>query len=370
MSNALTLIMDDINAARDDFMALLCDKSISFEREAGFAIQVLSNSDYALGVATNNRQSVINAVKNIAAIGISLNPAKKQAYLVPRRAAAGMPPAICLDISYMGLLDLAVASGSVMWGVAELVHEKDVYKRNGLGKEPTHEFEPFSKQRGPIIGVYVAVKLHNGDFLTTTMDIDEVFSIRERSEAWKSFVAKKIKSCPWSTDEGEMIKKTVIKRAYKMWPKTERMDTAIHHLNTDGGEGLVDINAKPDNWIDVAPIIAQALQTKTDALALAYWREHGPLLVDQPKDYAKLKDAVKTHRAKMAADNANRTVDMPKAAPVVSDALDGLMADMEAAADCGMDALNEAWGSLSKATQARLQPHRDALDARASGVAA
>jgi recombination protein RecT len=38
----------------------------------------------------------------VAAIGITLNPASKLAYLVPRD---GM---VCLDISYMGLLHRAV----------------------------------------------------------------------------------------------------------------------------------------------------------------------------------------------------------------------------------------------------------------------
>ncbi|WP_449406058.1 recombinase RecT [Massilia phosphatilytica] len=237
MSNALTLITGEINAIKDDFMTLLSDRSIKFEQEAGFAVQILGGNDFALSVATSNRASVINAVKNIAAIGISLNPAKKQAYLVPRRV--GQQQAICLDISYMGLMDLAMATGSIKWAQAELVRANDGFSRGRFDEPPTHTFNPFSKDRGEIIGVYVVVKTADGDYLTHTMEIGEVYDIRDRSEAWKSYVAKKIKSCPWVTDAGEMIKKTCVKQAYKYWPKTERLETAIHHLNTDGGEGLV-----------------------------------------------------------------------------------------------------------------------------------
>lgn len=234
MSNDVAVIQEEIYAVQGGFEAVLVDKSINFEREAQFALQSLSGNEYALKIAISNRQSVINAVTNIAAIGISLNPAKKQAYLVPRDGR------ICLDISYMGLLDLAIASGAIRWGQAELVYEADTFILNGVDKEPTHQRQPFKKDRGPLVGVYVVVKTAGGDYLTDTMSIDEVFAIRDRSSAWKAWINKQ-KKCPWVTDEGEMVKKTVIKRASKLWPKCERLGNALHYLNTEGGEGLDDI---------------------------------------------------------------------------------------------------------------------------------
>lgn len=228
--NALTVISEDIYATREAFDNVLSDRSINFEREAGFAVQLLSANNYALTTAMGNRQSVVNAVTNIAAIGISLNPAKKQAYLVPRDGK------ICLDISYMGLMDLAMAAGSVKWAQAALVYAADSFALNGYDKPPAHSFNPFGKERGEIVGVYVVVKTADGEYLTHTMTIADVYAIRDRSTAWKSG-----KPCPWRTDEGEMIKKTCVKQAYKYWPKTERLETAIHHLNTEGGEGLADI---------------------------------------------------------------------------------------------------------------------------------
>lgn len=230
MSNQLAIVEQDIWSVQDQFNRV-CGGQLNFEREAGFAIQVLTGNDYALRIATENRQSVINAVTNIAAIGISLNPAKRQAYLVPRDGK------ICLDISYMGLLDLAIQSGSILWGKSELVYEVDSFELNGFDRPPTHTRKPFAKERGAIVGAYVVVKTRDGDYLTDCMSLEEVYDIRDRSSAWKAWVNKQ-KKCPWVTDEGEMIKKTVIKRAYKTWPKTDRLDQAIHHLNTEAGEGI------------------------------------------------------------------------------------------------------------------------------------
>ncbi len=303
MSNALAIITGAINEARDDFSRVLVDRSISFERESGFAIQILQNNDFAMKIAMAHKPSLLAAVTNIAAIGISLNPARKQAYLVPRGGK------ICLDISYIGLLDIAVASGSIMWGQAELVHENDAFRKVGMDKQPNHEFEPFGKSRGPIVGVYVVVKLHNGDYLTTTMAIDDVYSIRDRSESWK-----RNGQGPWKTDEGEMIKKTVIRRAYKMWPKTVRLDDAMAQLDKNG-DRLVDVNEKPGDWTDVEPLIAAALLTKTDAEALKFWKENNGQVANQKNDHKRLKDAVAVHRKALLDRGDANTIDMEPAAP-------------------------------------------------------
>jgi recombination protein RecT len=251
MSNALQVIVDDIYGVREQFERVLVDRNISFEREAGFAIQVIQNNSYLEGIAKGNRQSLVDAVTNVAAIGISLNPAKKQAYLVPRDGR------VCLDVSYIGLLDLAVECGAIAWAKAAVVHEKDVFGLEGYDKPPVHRFNPFAKDRGEIVGVYVVVKTPSGDYLTDTMSLDEVNAIRDRSSAWKAWITKK-KSCPWVTDYSEMAKKTVVKRAAKYWPRGAngaRIDQAIHHLNTDGNEGLADIQQGP--VVDATPTYPQ-----------------------------------------------------------------------------------------------------------------
>jgi recombination protein RecT len=241
MSNATDLVVADIYSTQEAFKASN-GGGLNFEAEAGFAVQTLMGNDYAMGIAQQNRQSVINAITNIAAIGISLNPAKKQAYLVPRDRK------ICLDISYMGLMDLAMQAGSIRWAQCALVYAGDDFQLNGLDKQPVHKFNPFAADRGGLVGVYAVVKTCDGDYLTHTMDIASVYDIRDRSSAWKAWTEKK-KKCPWVTDEGEMVRKTCIKQAYKYWPKGEksdRLENAIHYLNEQAGEGLHKESEQPN----------------------------------------------------------------------------------------------------------------------------
>jgi recombination protein RecT len=306
MSN-IAVIQGDIYGVQSQFNAVLVDKSINFEREAGFAIQLLETNDYALRIATGNRQSVINAITNIAAIGISLNPAKKQAYLVPRDGK------ICLDISWMGLIDLAVQDGACKWAKAELVYATDAFTLNGAGVAPTHSYNPFAKDRGEIVGAYCVAKLSDGDFLTECMSADEINSIRDRSSAWKAWIDKQ-KKCPWVTDYGEMARKTVVKRASKYWASSgsDRLQQAIHHLNVDGEEGLASINEKPVSTFDVIAACELVAACKTVEALQAVWKEQGAKAVAN-KDkggHAALKNAVLERKGEIEKE---LTVDMEQA---------------------------------------------------------
>ena len=230
MSNDLQVVTGDIYGVRESFNAVLSEPSINFDREASFALQVLQGNEFTLSTAIKNRQSLVDAITNVAAIGISLNPAKKQAYLVPRKGK------ICLDISYIGLIDMAVDSGSVQWAQAEVVYANDGFSLNGLDRPPTHTHNPFSKDRGEMVGVYVVAKTKTGDYLTETMTKEEIDSIMARSESVKSG-----KASPWKTDYNEMARKTVVKRAAKYWPRAmsdNRLSRAIEYLNTANEEGI------------------------------------------------------------------------------------------------------------------------------------
>lgn len=222
-----------IEAVQPEFKVLAQHhNSVQWEAEANYAVQQLYKSDFAAKTAVRNPVSVQNAVRNIAAIGLTLNPALKYAYLVPRDGQ------ICLDVSYMGLMHLAQDTGSVVWAQCKLVHQNDNYTNRGATVEPEHTYSAFS-DRGPILGAYCVVKLADGDFMTHEMPIGDIYAIRDRSMAWKSFKAGKAKSGgPWHTDEKEMIKKTVVKQASKYWPKVERMQEAVEMINQESGEGI------------------------------------------------------------------------------------------------------------------------------------
>lgn len=201
------------------FVGAVTDQSVTWAKESQFAIQYFQRNDYLAKTALSNPTSAQNAIINVAAIGITLNPASKLAYLVPRD---GM---VCLDISYMGLLHLAQSTGSIKWGQCKLVYSNDTYESNGLDTAPTHKYNAFG-DRGAVVGGYCTVKTPDGDYLTEEMSLAEIKATEATSKA---------KNGPWKNFWEEMARKTIVKRASKYWPRAERLDNAIHVINEDEG---------------------------------------------------------------------------------------------------------------------------------------
>jgi len=212
--------------------------TLDFAQECEFARQLLMRNEYTLNAARLNPDSLHTAISNVAAIGITLNPAQKFAYLVPRKVNKEMQ--ICLDISYRGLTKLATDTGIIKALKAELVYANDTFKYHGFHEKPVFKADAFG-DRGGIIGVYAMALMVDGSVLVETMTIDEVNKIRDDSEAYKSAKSKggwSLDNNVWVKFYGEMIKKTCIKRAHKTLPTshgTEILGKAIDVINEHEG---------------------------------------------------------------------------------------------------------------------------------------
>ena len=73
-----------VNQQEETFLSNVVDEKVTFAAESQFAVQALQGNKFLYDTAYKNSESLRNAIINVAAIGISLNPANKHAYLVPR----------------------------------------------------------------------------------------------------------------------------------------------------------------------------------------------------------------------------------------------------------------------------------------------
>lgn len=212
-------ITDVVDGMKLDFEQRIAAASpVQYAQEAHFALQQLASNAYLLGIAQNNPDSLRAALLNVAATGLSLNPVKKQAYLIPRNKA------VVLDISYMGILHVAQMSGAIEWGQARIVRAGHTFRLTGINQAPVHEYNPFENDdaAGAIVGAYAVVKLPSGDFLTHCLNMDALLRIRSRSESFKGG-----KNSPWLTDPEPMMKKSAVRGLAPYMPYREAMAQAM-----------------------------------------------------------------------------------------------------------------------------------------------
>lgn len=226
------ITVDSFTPIRERFIKLTNEET--FLKEASFAMQHIQKNPYLLKCS---HSSIQMAVLNISQIGITVNPALKLAYLVPRKINDVLE--CCLEIGYMGLSKLVTDTGSATNIYAHVVYENDEFEQI-LGTEPEIKHKPKLSGRGKLIGVYCVAVLHNSSKQVEVMSYDEVIAIRNESESYKAYKKKKDKgewaSSIWVDDETEMFRKTVIKRAVKYLPKTEqyhKLAKAIELLDQD-----------------------------------------------------------------------------------------------------------------------------------------
>ena len=219
-------VLGDETASADLFSAL--PAHIPPERfKRNFVNALMQNPD----MLKYEPRLVYREVSKSAALGLLLDPQLGECYIVPvwnGKAGRAEPQ---LRVGYRGIIKLARQSGEISSIYAHEVHENDEFVcKLGTDKQLVHEPNPFG-ERGRIVGYYAVAKFKDGDTDFEPMTVEQIHAIREKSDGWRAFKAGKIKSTPWSTDESEMAKKTVIKRLLKRVPQSPDLTTALNLEN-------------------------------------------------------------------------------------------------------------------------------------------
>jgi recombination protein RecT len=245
-----SFLADLIMPIKENFLKVSDNET--WVKEGAYATQALMANSYLLEVAKENQQSLKNAIFNLALIGITLNPVKQLAFLVPRKVMGKRM--VCLDISYRGLAGIAMDSGSVKHitpyivytfddyfsyevvdGVAHTKHKKSMSPPEDFIKNMSGTFWKY------LLCGYLSAILHDGTVITT-----------EPHPKWKLEKAMKTSKTvsddtPWRTHPDEMCMKTLVKHASKLMPQTDRLSQAVAILNEHEG---IDTEPKQESKLE------------------------------------------------------------------------------------------------------------------------
>jgi len=191
-------------------------------KELGFAAQIISKSPTLQKCGVT---SVIDSVVNASRVGITLNPALRLAYLVPRKSIA------TLEISYMGLITILKKSGGCKYIEAFIVYQDEAFQYNPADGTLSHTIyyastEAEQKQR-KIIGCYSRAVLLSNEVVFCFMPMWEIEKVKKFSEGSDS------KWSAWQNWEEEMIKKSVIKRHFKTLVSNAEITEVVEALRIE-----------------------------------------------------------------------------------------------------------------------------------------
>ena len=165
------------------------------------------------------KTSFLAAVSQIASLGLEPG-VLGNCYLLPFDNYKKKTTECQLIIGYRGMIDLIFRSGKVATIQAHTVDEKDEFSFN-YGRKPDIYHVPSREQSGNIIYVYAAVTFKDESFQFVVMTMDEVNKIKACSKGANNV------SHPWNTWAEEMMKKTALKRLFKLVPISIEVSQAI-----------------------------------------------------------------------------------------------------------------------------------------------
>lgn len=204
-----------------------------FVRTAQTAISLTRNIE-----KVKNPQSLLAACTKAAADGLILD-GREAALVVDHNGEVQYRPMM------RGLLKLAYNTGMVKSISVQIVCENDEFEYI-LGDEERifHKID-FKQKRGEAYAVYAVAHMNDGAVMREVMTVEQINKIRDRSDAYKAFKAKKIKSTPWHTDWEEMARKTVFRRLSKYLPSSTERDTFHQAVERIDDDYTFDIDAEP-----------------------------------------------------------------------------------------------------------------------------
>ena len=198
-----------------EFNKVRLNENQNWRVEMFYALEAIEQSDQ---LQRCEPHTIGRCIIDVGTLGLSLSPAKKEAYLIPYRIKVGPGRHVdqcSLSISYMGMEQIAYRTGFVSLIQTVLVREGDVFEMwtDDKGRHVRHQE---LSDGGRVTHAYTMVKLSSGETFIEKMTRRELDACREAA------ANKNGGKIPWTWQgefRGEMYKKACLRRAWKHIPR-------------------------------------------------------------------------------------------------------------------------------------------------------
>jgi len=213
-----------------------------FRQECAFAILAMEENDKLSEVLSTIPEVIVKAM----AIGLTLNPAMKEAALVTRWSKSRKQTVAGFEPMYPALIKLASRSANFVDVTANVVYENDHFEAS-LGEIHTPiVHRPAMKDRGEIIAAYALMTYPNGMRKAEFVDMDDLVKI-EKLKAGGD------RNSTYTNWKDQMYRKIALRRLLKYIPKENTPATRALVAAIDADEKLFDFDRLPESKVPAAP---------------------------------------------------------------------------------------------------------------------
>jgi recombination protein RecT len=212
-----------------DRLAAVLPKHLPVDRFVRAALIAIAKPEmHKITTTARGRASIYEAILKAAGAGLLLDG--REAALAPfsNKESDGWVDVAQYMPMVAGILKLARNSGEISAIYCNAVYSNDLFRLSFVAEGCPIVHEPALDERGEFLGVYALARLKTDDWTQAEwMNREQVDQVRERSRsgATKDRDGKARRpSGPWVTDYVEMARKTVLRRAAKLWPSSSDRD--------------------------------------------------------------------------------------------------------------------------------------------------
>ena len=244
MNKQLTPV-GELNRAISSTYRYAAQGVLEWSQEKAF-LEAQIKKNWQIARAVENRvpatvESLKLAVRECAAMGLSMSPNAQLVYFIPRKARKmksgeskqdynRVPIIVTATPSYRGLAYSAMNYAGAAQIAAEVVFAADKFEYRGPIQEPKHipTLDNTKRNEQSAIGVYAIVKMQDGTFRCEYVDAPTVMKIRQLSDFPNGLMWTKLWTEGWRKVPIRRICKTVM-------VTSSRMAVAIDALNASEG---------------------------------------------------------------------------------------------------------------------------------------
>lgn len=244
-------VLEILEPVRNPFMSVVKKShfDLVWTRERDFAVQMMTKDDRFAKV---ERDDIVIAMKNVAYIGLSLNPVRQHATLIASYDKWARRYLCRPMIMYRGLTFLATEAG--VHGIkGEVVYRDDKFRHGSSsdrgGDWYDYELNPgVDRELKNFVGAFVGARMPAGDFKFEWVPRKDIFKIRDQSDAYLDESGEPKPNAPWVKWFDEMAKKAALRRASKHWEEmighSEKWDRFLKAVKLDNeAEGVIQPRA-------------------------------------------------------------------------------------------------------------------------------